>query len=108
MASDCPCCGDPRPTVEWRELAVSLDDGASWAGRSFHLSPQRLSLLHHLARRAPGVVCRDALFLSSLNEDTYGEMLTAQICLLNKALRQHGIPLAVVNQRAVGYRLGPA
>ena len=79
----------------WRELG----------GRGFHLSPQRLSLLHHLARRAPGVVRRDVLFLSSLNEDTYGEMLTAQICLLNKVLREHGIPLLIANQRGVGYRL---
>ena len=87
---------------------MSLDQGPNWAGRRFHLSPQHLSLLHHLARRAPHPVRRDALFLSSMNPDVDDGMLTAQVYLLNKALRRQDIPLRVANDRAFGYRLEPA
>ncbi len=108
LVSECPCCGDPRPPVQYRNLSVSLDLGSAWAGRRFHLSPQHLSLLHHLTRRAPNPVRRDALFLSSMNPDVDDGMLTAQVCLLNKALRRQEIPLRVANDRAFGYRLEAA
>ena len=105
MSSDCPCCGDPLPLVRWDYLIACPDGGATWADRRFHLSPQHLLLLHHLGRRAPDVVRREALFLSSMNQGADDGVLTAQVSLLNKALRRHAVPLRIVTERALGYRL---
>lgn len=105
MSSDCPCCGDPRPPVEWRDLAVSLDDGASWAGRQLRVRGQPLAVLHHLARRAPHVVSRDALFMSALPEDVCEEQLGVVVYRLRQALSRAAVPAQVETVHAKGHRL---
>lgn len=101
----CPCCGDPRPPVTWGDLSVSMEAGAFWRDRRIALSPQRLSLLHHLARRAPAAVCRDALLLGSFSEEVQGNVLTVQVAHLRRILREAGLPLTVACAWGQGYRL---
>lgn len=84
---------------------MSLDDGARWRGAPVPIGGQPLAVLHHLTRRAPHVVSRDALFMAALPEDVCEGQLGVVVYRLRRSLAQHRIPARIETVHGRGYRL---